>query len=235
MKAVNLIPADSGGGAHGRSGGIGAYVVIAVLALLVLMSGAYTVVGRSLADKRADLAAVTAQADTAEAAAGDLKSYTTFAELRKSRVATVRDLAKSRFDWAHALDAVARTIPPKTWLTGLRATVNPTVGVPGTSDPLRASLAVPALEIAGCTTSQSKVATTMSSLRRITGVQRVSLSSSAKAPKGSTASAAGEGCGDRAQFAMTVFFEAPSAVPTQTDTQSQAQAAAPAATGGATK
>jgi Tfp pilus assembly protein PilN len=145
-------------------------------------------------------------------------------------VATVRDLAKSRFDWAHALDEVARTIPPRTWLTGLRATVTPTVGVPGTSDPLRASLAVPALEIAGCTTSQSNVATTMSSLRRITGVQRVSLSSSAKAPKGSTtADTTGAGCGARAQFAMTVFFEAPSAVPTQTQSQT------PAATGGATK
>ena len=90
----------------------------------------------------------------------------------------------------------------------------------GTSDSLRGSLPNPALEVMGCTTSQADVAKVISSLRRVDGVERVSLSSSQKLDQGSP-SAGGSGSGGDAggdcrygnshypQFSMTLFFATP--------------------------
>lgn len=211
MKAVNLIPDQQGGARAGRTG-IAPYAVIAVLALLVVMAAAVTVTARSIDAKTAEVADVTARAKAAETVAADLKRYTTFAALSESRAQTVRSLAKSRFDWSYALHEVSRTIPRTAWLTSLRATVNPAAPAEGTSDQLRAALPVPAIELAGCATTQGNVARTMSALRRITGVQRVSLSASTASATASggpetSGSVDAQGCGTAPQFSMTVFFE----------------------------
>jgi Tfp pilus assembly protein PilN len=206
MRAVNLIPAEearaAGGG--GRSGGA-AYAVLGVLALAVVMVSGWAFLSQTLSQRQADAARVEAQAATAEAKAASLKSFTEFSALRQKRTETVRQLADSRFDWPHALRDVARTVPAKAWVTSLRATVAPTVSVDGTADPLRQALTVPAIEVAGCATSQEQVANTVAAMRRIDDVQRVSLSSSAvDGGSADTASACG---GPR--FSMTVFFNAP--------------------------
>jgi hypothetical protein len=76
---------------------------------------------------------------------------------------------------------------------------------------MRAALPLPAVEIAGCTTTQKNVARMVASMRLIDGVERVSLSSSEK-PSGVGAAAAqgGDSCsvGNRPKFSMTVFFHA---------------------------
>jgi hypothetical protein len=91
------------------------------------------------------------------------------------------------------------------------------------TDPLRASLQSPAIELVGCTTSQDKVASVISSLRRIDGVQRVSLSSSEKLTAagssgkssgssdsaGATSNDCRNGNGRFPQFSMTLFFNTP--------------------------
>ena len=158
------------------------------------------------------------QVETAEAQAQRYASYTGFTALRQKRTETVRSLAASRFDWSHALHEVARTIPSNAWLTSLKGTVAPGVSVDGGStDPLRASLPNPAIEIVGCTTSQADVAKVMSSLRRIDGVERVSLSSSQKleqaaaqrAPRGGSDGDCRNGNAHYPQFSMTLFFATP--------------------------
>jgi Tfp pilus assembly protein PilN len=221
MKAVNLIPANQRRGGSGRSG-IGSYAVLVVLALVVAMSAAFALTNRSLSRHRTELSSVQAQVQAAQAQAGELASYTTFSGVRQKRVDTVKSLATSRFDWSHALHEVARTIPSDTWLVSLRGTVTPSTSVDGgTSDPLRASISTPALEMVGCTTSQDEVAGLISSLRRIDGVTNVSLSSSEESDpaKGgtSTASGGGDQGGDcrnghakYPQFSLTLFFDAPS-------------------------
>jgi Tfp pilus assembly protein PilN len=215
MKAVNLIPGDErrGTGAAGRAG-VGAYVVLGVLGALVVMLTVHTLAGRQIDQKRTALADARAKADRFEAEAKRLAAYSDFAALRSKRLETVTSLAKSRFDWADALHEVARTIPGNTQLTSLTGTVAPGVAVEGGGggDPLRSSLPVPAFELKGCTSSQSDVARMISAMRRIEGVQRVSLSSSEKAES------AGGGGGDTdcrggsdkvPAFSMTVFFKAP--------------------------
>ena len=76
----------------------------------------------------------------------------------------------------------------------------------------------PGLELVGCTTTQDNVARVISSLRRVDGVQHVSLSSSAKGDSegdsGASTSTSGDDCRHGSahfpQFSMTLFFEAPS-------------------------
>jgi hypothetical protein len=147
-------------------------------------------------------------------------------------VQTVTSLAKSRFDWAHALHEVARVLPENAWLTSLTGTVSPgTTVAGGGGGGLRGSLAVPAIEVTGCTTSQSSVAKMMARLRLIDGVHRVSLSSAEKgtgsagpanAVSDSAAGATGSGGGSTSdcrnghakfpKFNMVVFYD-PAAAP----------------------
>jgi Tfp pilus assembly protein PilN len=201
MKAVNLLPAD----ARRSSGGVAAYAVLGVLGLLLLLVTVATLTDRQVADQRAELERVRTEATAAETRVKALSRYTAFADLRAKRVETVTSLAKSRFNWASSLREVSRTIPAGTSLSSLRGTVAPGVAAEGASDPLRGSLPVPALELSGCTRSQDSVARMMTAMRQISGVQRVSLSSSEKGEGGGDA-----GCSSgQPVFSMTVFFKAP--------------------------
>jgi Tfp pilus assembly protein PilN len=173
------------------------------------MSALYTLTTRSLTTKRAEVAAVTAQATAAEATAAKLKRYSDFSTLRKTREENVKNLAGSRFDWATSLHEIARTLPKGTWITSLRASVSPTASVDGTTDELRTALPGPALELVGCAPDQDAVAGVIASLRRTSGAERVTLSSSKAATTGSKESAsAQDGCGAMPQFSITVFYKA---------------------------
>jgi Tfp pilus assembly protein PilN len=216
MKAVNLIPADERRGGAGGGSGLGSYILIAVLALVVIVGAAYTVVNRSVSDRRDELADVQARAQATTEQAQALQAYTTFSAIKEKRSETVRSLATSRFDWAHAMHEVARTLPSSAWLTAMRATVTPSTTVEGgVNDPLRAAVEAPAIEIVGCTTSQNKVAGVISSLRRADGVQRISLSSSEKLDATGTGAGSGGGADCRngnarfPKFSMTIFFNTP--------------------------
>ena len=222
MRAVNLIPVDARRNTTvaGRSGG-GAYVLLGALGLLVVLMAAYTIAGRAINDKRSELASVRAQADLIQADADRLKAYQEFAAMRQKRTDTVSSLVASRFDWARALKEIARTVPTDVSLTGLSGTVAPGVNVDGgISDNLRSALPLPAMSLQGCTRSQSDVARLMSSLRRIEGVERVSVSNSQKgdtavAPTGSSVPTNSGDCtagsDQHPKFSMTVFFTAPAA------------------------
>lgn len=241
MKAVNLVPVEDrrGAGAPGRSGGA-VYGLLGGLGLIVVFVAILFTLSHSLGAKTDQLASINQQATDAETQAGSLQAYTQFATLRETRQQTVASLASSRFDWAHALHELARTVPVGTSLTGLRATVSPSVSVGGTTDPLRQSISVPAIELAGCATSQDGVAEVLAAMRRIDGVQRVSLSSSERNAKGSGSGSGAPGGTDcragslkRPAFSMTVFYDAP-AIQGSAGTAAGATGTTPTAAGGAT-
>lgn len=184
MKAVNLIPPDDrvgGGGAGGRSAG-GAYVLLGALAVLVLLAVSYTLTAKSVNDRRSELAKVEREAQVTEAKAASLANYTSFREMRRQRVATVKSIASSRFDWAHAMRELARTMPADVVLNSLRGTVRSGVPVTGGATiGLRGALPdLPAIEIAGCVPGQAEAAKMLVNLRRVDGVRRVSLQQSVK-------------------------------------------------------
>jgi Tfp pilus assembly protein PilN len=251
MRAVNLIPEGErkgAGGAAGKSGGA-AYVLIGALALLVVMAAAYALSGKSINDKKAELARVSQQADAAQVRADQLAAYTRFTDLRTKRVQTVSQLAASRFDWAHALHEVSRVIPTNAWLTQLVGTVTPGVNVGSGSGAgsLRGALPVPAIEIVGCTTSQSSVAKVLARLRLIDGVKRVTLADSEKADTDGAASGGSTGGGQGSSsdcragsshfplFTAVVFFDAPASpavATTGTGGGTATTASAPAGSGG---
>ncbi len=228
MRAINLVPAEErrgGGAAGGRSGGA-AYVLLGLLAVLVVVVSFYTLEKRSIGEKRTELATIEAQAAGAESQAAELASFVQFAGLRAKRTQTVTSLAASRFDWSHALTELARVIPPNVSLTSLQGTVAPGVavkaGAGGSSSGLRSALAVPAIEMVGCTTSQKSVARMLTRMRLIDGVTRVSLQSSVKPETAGSGGAGGspaDGCkqvdGGSPKFALVVFFDpAAGSVPT---------------------
>lgn len=250
MRAVNLIPVEDrrGAGAPGRSGGA-VYALLGGLAVVVVMVAALFATAHSVEAKNEELATVTQQTRAAEAQAGSLQAYTQFATLRTTRQQTVASLAATRFDWAHALHELARTVPRGTALSSLRATVSPSVSVPGTADPLRPALTAPAIELVGCARSQGGVAEFMAAMRRMDQVQRVSLSSSERNAKGApgavpaagAAGGTGGGASDcrgassaRAQFSVIVFYTAPAAAaaPTTTGPATAASTTPAPATGG---
>jgi len=230
MRAVNLVPAEErrgAGGAGGRSGGA-AYVLLGLLAVLVVVVSFYTLEKRSIGEKRSEIATLETEAARAEAQASELASFTQFGGLRATRTQTVSSLAASRFDWSHAMGEVARVIPKNVWLTGLQGTVTPGVTLKTTAaaqtSALRSALAVPAVELVGCTTDQPSVARMITRMRLIDGVTRVALQSSVKAESsgdggGGGATTGGGDCGqgdDRfPQFALVIYFDqVAGAVPT---------------------
>ncbi len=121
MKAVNLIPVDQrrgAGGAAGRAGGA-VYVLLGGLAVLVVMSVLYAVSASQVNDRQTKLARVTAEAGVAQTQASSLQPYVTFASIRQTREQAITSLANNRFDWAAAMDQIARSLPSDVTLSAM--------------------------------------------------------------------------------------------------------------------
>lgn len=251
MRAVNLIPREERPGG-GRSGA-GAYALIAALALVLVMVTGFVLTGNTVADRRADVARLSAEVQRAEAEAAALAPFREFASMRQKRIDTVAALASSRFDWERAMRELAGVLPGNVWLTSLLGTVKPGVSVGGSgagtggTSALRGALQVPAIELGGCTESQEDVAGLLTRLRLIRGATRVSLAASEKndtegnvaAPTDSGGAGAGDDCrnGSRKfpKFELVIFFAAQAAPAVAPATGGVAPAAQTTATTGGTQ
>jgi Tfp pilus assembly protein PilN len=244
MKAVNLIPEEARGRSRAKPGtfglaagprdGMGAYVLLAALAVAVLMAGAWAMTGKQLSDGRSDLARANEAAQAAEAKGAALAPFKTFAALSTARVETVRGLLDGRFDWSHGLHEVARVLPRDIDLISLVGTTSPNSSVQGAAgSSARSSVPAPAIDLIGCAKTQSDVARLLARLRSIDGVQRVSLTSSEKADSASLSQTDCRSSVKMPQFQVTVFFQAPSGIaPAAGATTTAATAAATAPAGG---
>jgi Tfp pilus assembly protein PilN len=223
MKAVNLIPLEErrGPSAGGRSGNA-VYMLLGALGVLVLMVAAWTLTGKTVKDRRAQLATVEQQATSTEAQAARLVAYSTFADLRKNRAQTVASIARSRFDWAHVMHEIARVIPPDAHLTSLSGSVSPTAAAPdsgGAALGLRGTNPGPAIDIVGCANGQANVSRMMSRLRLVDGVTHVTLAESTKNDTPVAVGGASSGGDDGecryndavARFDVLILFNAPPA------------------------
>ncbi|HEV2999933.1 MAG TPA: hypothetical protein VGW75_04255 [Solirubrobacteraceae bacterium] len=218
MRAVNLIPQDLRKGAPAGRTGNAVYLLLGALVVAVVLVAAWTIAGARITDAQNELTRVQAEADAAEQRAGQLEPYTKFASMAEKRVETVSSLSRSRFNWPYAIREVSRTIPANVWLAQVVGTVAPGVTVDdvatGATQQLRNALAVPAIEVVGCSTGQSDVARYLARLRSVEGVTRVSLASSEKTTDrggGGTDPDESEDCrqGNRQipKFEAVVFFE----------------------------
>jgi Tfp pilus assembly protein PilN len=220
MRAVNLLTPElrssqKGSGAPRpsaltTSGGIGAFVLLGALALIVAGVAGYVLSTNVVKQRQASLTTVSAKNDATVKRAAELKPYADFQTLAQERASTVQALASARFDWEQSLRDLSRALPKDVYLSSLKGTVGSGAATGGSG--LRSSISAPAIELSGCTKSQPAVARLMSRLRNVQGVTRVSLSKSEKADAGASGGAAGTavgpcGKGTPPSFEVVVFFE----------------------------
>ena len=192
MRAVNLLPADLRGAVKAPAtvasapeggGGSGAYIALGALGLCAVALAGYVLTTNEIKQQQADLATLTARSAAITQEVNTLKPYADFQATAQARIATVRDLASTRFDWEHALREMARAIPVNVTVKKLSGSVSADAG---SDSPLRGAITAPAVTIDGCTRDQESVAVLMSRLRTVSGVTRVSLAKSSK-PDAATA------------------------------------------------
>jgi Tfp pilus assembly protein PilN len=221
MRPVNLIPAEDrrGGSAPLRTGPL-PYVLLGGLVVLLLGVVALVLAGNEVGERETEVAKLEREDARAAAKAQRLATYTEFQEMSEARVATVSELADSRFDWERVMRELALILPDDVWLVGLIATAAPGVSVEGgggDSGGMRAAAPGPALELSGCADGQKAVAGFVGALEDIDGVTRVGVQSSELPEKGSGGEGGGGGddggeeCRTRptiAKFAIVVAFDA---------------------------
>lgn len=225
MRPVNLIPPEQrrGDSAQLRTGPL-MYIVLGALALLLLGVTVLVLTDNRIADGKAEVATLKQEDAAAAAEAKKLAAFTQFRTLSEQRIATVRTLADSRFDWERVMRELSLVLPSNVWLTSLSASATSSTAVAGEGggggSGLRGAVPGPALELSGCASGQEAVAEFVTALEDIDGVTRVGLDSSELASKKGEAGSGGGGGGDCrtrdfiAQFDLVVAFDA-APVPTE--------------------
>jgi Tfp pilus assembly protein PilN len=215
MRAVNLLTpelrsAQKGSGAPRpsvmeTSGGLGAFIVLGVLALCVAGFAGSVLANNVVKERKASLAEVSTKNEATVKRATELKPYADFETLAQGRASTVKALASARFDWEQSLRDLSRALPSDVYLSSLKGSLG---GGGAGGAGIRTAIASPALELSGCTRNHTSVATLMSRLRNVQGVTRVSLAKSEKASVSVGGTAAGP-CGNDSPptFEVVVFFE----------------------------
>jgi Tfp pilus assembly protein PilN len=209
MRPVNLIPSEERPGSRKplRSGPL-AYIVVGALAAAVIAITALVVTENSISDKKAEVAHLQAEQTQITAKAQALSAYTQFDTVSEQRLATITELANSRFDWPRILHELSLVIPANVQLTSLAGNVASGVGASGGGGVgLRSGIAGPALELIGCTTSQAGVANFIEALKSIDGVTRVGFQGSSM-DGGASATNAGSCAAGGAQFQLVAAFDA---------------------------
>jgi Tfp pilus assembly protein PilN len=218
MKAVNLLPPNSRGAvvepalklvAAPSPGAAGAVAVLVALALGAAGSAAYVLTGNQVRQAQADVVSAQARSAAVVARSAALKPFADFESTTQARVATVRDLATSRFDWEHAFRDLARAVPSDVTVKQLSASVS--TGGGSAASPLRGAISAPAITLSGCTVDQDAVARAMARLRAVDGVTRVTLAKSTKPTQAGSSGAGKELCtgteGGAPDFQVVAFFE----------------------------
>ncbi len=222
MNAVNLIPADSRRRRLALSTSWPTLTLVA--ALLVVLAGAvlYVTAANNVKSRQAQLAQVTASANSWRRVAGSYQAFTQMAQQRNQELADIRQLAVGRYPWEHLLSQIGGLMPTKAALSSLQAaTAASTTGTgtppstSGTAAPATtggSAALLPAVQLVGCAASQSTVAQTMVQLHRIQGVAAVTLASAtddSAGGSGAPGSAGSGGCPFPVQFQMSLAFAAP--------------------------
>src|SRR3954464_5208097 len=162
MRPVNLIPPEQrrGDSAQLRTGSL-MYIVLGALALVLIGVTMLVLTDNRIADGKAEVAALKQEDAAAAAEAKKLAAYTQFKALSEQRIATVRSLADSRFDWERVMRELSLVLPSDVWLTSLTGSATPsgsTGAEGGAASGLRGGIAGPALELSGCAAGQEAVA-----------------------------------------------------------------------------
>jgi Tfp pilus assembly protein PilN len=248
VNAVNLIPAERRKRSVSVSlspltlGVIGGLVVVLIAAVL------YVFAVNDVRARKSELARVTANAASWQAAANSYASYVTAAQQQKQQLTDIRQLVTGRFPWSLLLSQIGGVMPANAALSSLQATspssATAAAGAAATGATGAPTPTTQPITIAGCAASESAVAATMVALGRVQGVSSVQLAStnsSATSSKTASSSTSG-GCPFPVTFSLSLLLASPSGTgaasaattPTSTATTPAATPAASTATTPAT-
>ncbi|HEY5815819.1 MAG TPA: PilN domain-containing protein [Solirubrobacterales bacterium] len=246
MRPVNLIPPEDRRGEHAplRTGAL-PYVLIGALVLLLVGVTALVLAGNQISEREGEVAKLEREDAQAAAKAQRLAAYTEFRAMSEQRVATVSELADSRFDWERVMRELALVLPSDVWLVGMTATAAPGVSVEGGASGdsgMRAAAPGPALELNGCADGQEAVAGFVTALEDIDGVTRVGVQSSELPEQskegggeGGKDSGSGDECRTRdfiAKFEIVVAFDAAPVAESATEGEAPVATTAPVQSSG---
>ena len=203
MRPVNLIPQEQRRRVPTEGGGKGAYAVLGVLGVLVVMVAAYVLSSNQVTERQNESAAASAEAGRLEAKAAKQANYTDFAAIAQTRLMSVAGVAATRFDWERLMREVALIMPEGSWLQSADAS---TSGDGEAADAAASTTGTggPSATFVGCTPDQSDVARLMVRMRQMHRVAEVTLNESAQS--GSQEAATMDNCGRLYQFDLTVNF-----------------------------
>ena len=214
MKPVNLLPESERAQAPTAAGG-SSYVVVGVLAALLLAVFAYVMTSNQLNSRTGDIAKAEAEATQAEARAASFGPFQQFAQIKTARLASVKTLADTRFDWERLMRELALVLPSGSSLTSVTASSGEgaseasTSATPAPAGGDTALAGTPTLILAGCATSQRRVAVMLVRLRQLHRAVDVQLvdSSQADPSSGSVSPTGTTGCsGSDYLFNASVTF-----------------------------
>jgi Tfp pilus assembly protein PilN len=198
MRSVNLLPDDRRPRSASAGGSDAGYWMLAVLAVLVVAVGAYVHGANQVTDTKAELTEVERETAQAEARGASLAAFGDFTQVKATRMASVSQLAQSRFDWERFVRELAHVLPVHSWLTDVDAS---SIGGEGDGAAAGAAAGAPAAQLKGCARDQQDVATLMVRLRRLYRAQEVDLVDSSRNRE------AGSGpCAGRYKFDIKVTF-----------------------------
>jgi Tfp pilus assembly protein PilN len=209
MKPVNLIPQDQRKRRPSDSGGKGAPIALGVLAALLVMVVGYVLISNTVTERKDKTQAASAEADQLEAQAGQKDSYTSFADIARTRMQSVAQVAATRFDWERFMRELSHIMPEGSWLQSADASVTgDTSGGAGAAPtaPAADTTSQPSATLIGCTPDQDDVADMMGRLGQLYRVEDVQLNESTKGDNDAETSIAN--CGSLYTFNLTVKFTA---------------------------
>jgi Tfp pilus assembly protein PilN len=206
MKAVNLIPTEQRRvQATGKRSG-SAYIVVGVLATLLVMVAAYVFTANNVTDRESKAAAAKAEADRLQAEVAQRGNFVNFADIKKTRLASVVTVASTRFDWERLMRELSLVMPAGSWLQSSDASVSGDVEGESTTTTAGTPVApTPKANLVGCTPHQSDVARMMVRMRQIHRVTDVELNESSTQLGDNTEVTVGS-CGRYYQFNITLSF-----------------------------
>jgi Tfp pilus assembly protein PilN len=216
MNAVNLIPGDARKRQVSVSASPITLCVIGGLLAVLVAAVLYVSAANDVTARKSELAQVTASVASWQATANSYAALVASSQQRGAQIASVKQLADSRFPWSKLLSQISRVMPARAALATLTATTQTaSASAPGSTTTTAAASSSapppPSVSLTGCAQSQATVAQTMVQLHRITGVSSVSLAAAndAGASSGTSAPSGQTACPFPVQFQVSLIFSAP--------------------------
>jgi hypothetical protein len=207
VKPVNLIPQDHRRRTPSEGDGKGAYILLGVLGVVLVMVIGYVLTTNTVTARKNDTQAARAQADQLEAKANQQAAYTDFEQIANTRAQSVLGVAASRFDWERFTRELSLIMPEGSWLQSADASVTGNTNGSGTpaSSSTPGTTNSPAATLIGCTPHQSDVARMMVRMQQMYRVEDVQLNDSTAGTKSEAVSV--DSCGHLYTFNLTITFD----------------------------